>query len=205
MYYFLISLILSAPCAFGLSFFSEDETPEYKVPTYTPPTPKPQPMPCLTNNQMIEKNIFYCPRIDKLRKQGLKWVAGKPWKAYSESFVERIDRFSGAQWSGPAGSVGRLLCFYEGVEKNNFPVKITTTTLIRRPDLPIWEEAKNSKGTIYNCVSTRGEVCDCPFKIATNVNNDSNETKLEKMAKTDKSLDNSFENARQAATSTSHS
>lgn len=168
MYYILLSLMLS-PFSFGLSFFYTEEAPKYEVPEYTPPKIKPKPMACLSNNEMIQKGIFYCPRIEKLRKEGMKWVAGEPWKAYSESFVERIDRFSGAQWTGPSGPVGRLLCFYEGVQKNNFPVKITTTTLIRKPDLPLWEESEGSKGTIFNCVSINGNVCDCPFKIATNV------------------------------------
>ena len=178
LYAIFLTIILLTEQSFAMSFFFPPEKPKIKIPVYTPPKPKRQPMACLSKNEMINRGIFYCPRPNELVKKGMKWSAKDPWKAYSESFVDRIDRFTGAQWSSPLGAMGRLICFYEGMQKDTFPVKITTTVLISKPTLPLWEIAsKPSDSTmIYNCVTPRGEVCDCPFSISkTSANPEKNE------------------------------
>ena len=147
---------------------------------------------------MIERGIFYCPRPSELTKTGMKWTGPSPWKAYSESFVDRIDKFTGAQWSGPTGTVGRLVCYYSGVQKDTFPVKITTTVLIKLPTLPLWEQVKNEgTSTLMNCVSVNGEPCDCPFSIVKNAEKPQGVRDLEQHAKTKSSpmIGNKGENA----------
>jgi len=176
MHYSIISLILLiSQSLFAMSYFFPEEKPNIRVPVYTPPVRKPEPMACLTRAQMIQKSIFYCPKASELVRDGLKWTGPEPWKAYSESFVTKIDRFTGAQWSGPTGSLGRLVCFYTGVQKDTFPVKITTTVLIKKPVLPLWEQASKTDDfntTLMNCVTTRNNVCDCPFSISSSVSTD---------------------------------
>ena len=98
----LLSLMLS-PFSFGLSFFYTEEAPKYEVPGHTPPKIKPKPMACLSNNEMIQK-VFLLPTNRKIKKRRHEVGCCEPWKAYSESFVERIDRFWSAM-TGPSGPV----------------------------------------------------------------------------------------------------
>ena len=182
MHYLITSLVLLiSQNLLAMSYFFPEEKPNIKVPVYAPPVVKPEPMPCLSRNEMIKKKIFYCPKASELVRTGLKWSGPTPWKAYSESFVTQIQRFTGAQWSGPSGSLGRLVCFYTGVQKSTFPVKITTTVLIKKPTLPVWEKATmktDFNTTMMNCVTTRNNVCDCPFSISSSVQTE-NETSPE--------------------------
>lgn len=164
----IIIALLAASEIQAMSLFQSEE-PEIKIPQYTPPPVIRKPMACLNRDEMIKQGVFYCPRPTELTKEGMKWNAPNPWKAYSESFVDIIDKFTGAQWSGPSGTVGRLVCFYSGIQKDTFPVKITTTVLIQLPTLPVWDNiSKTPDDTIVNCVSVKGEVCDCPFSIVQN-------------------------------------
>lgn len=184
----IVIVLLAVTQIHAMSFF-QSEQPQVKVPTYTPPAIKKKPMACLTHRQMLEQGIFYCPSPTELTKNNMKWTGPSPWKAYSESFVERIDRFTGAQWSGPTGTVGRLVCYYNGVQKDTFPVKITTTVLIKVPTLPLWESDQGSaENTLMNCISTSGNTCDCPFSIVQSAEKPNSVKDLEQHAKTSPTL-----------------
>lgn len=103
------------------------------------------------------KNL-YCPEVGKLMKKEMFWGAPGGWKSYSQSFVDVIDSFSGAQWVGV--NVGKMLCVYKGKGSFEFPVVLQNDTLTPVPEGPKW--VKQSGGYI-NCLS--GDVLDCPFKF----------------------------------------
>ncbi|MBX9587339.1 MAG: T4SS-associated protein EirA [Gammaproteobacteria bacterium] len=103
------------------------------------------------------KNL-YCPEVGKLMKKEMFWGAPGGWKSYSQSFVDVIDSFSGAQWVGV--NVGKMLCVYKGKGSFEFPVVLQNDTLTPVPEGQKW--VKQSGGYI-NCLS--GDVLDCPFKF----------------------------------------
>ncbi len=103
------------------------------------------------------KNL-YCPEIGKLMKKEMFWGAPGGWKSYSQSFVDVIDSFSGAQWVGV--NVGKMLCVYKGKGSFEFPVVLQNDTLTPIPEGQKW--VKQSGGYI-NCLSS--DALDCPFKF----------------------------------------
>lgn len=110
---------------------------------------------------------LYCPEVTKLMKKDMFWGAPGGWKSYSQSFVDAIESFSGAQWVGV--NVGKMLCVYRGKQSFEFPVVLQNDTLTPVPEGQKW--IKQSGGYI-NCLS--GDVLDCPFKFeetTTDINN----------------------------------
>ena len=132
------------------------------VPTYRKAelTPKPQvPLPCMDLNEQIQNNMFYCPKPTDLFMENNIWQSNNGWKSFAVSFTQEITSFSGAQWQG--FNVGRVICLYSGPNMNDFPVQISTGSLVHEPDKPLWT-SNNSNAT---CVSASGNVCDCPFSF----------------------------------------
>lgn len=107
---------------------------------------------------------LYCPAIIKLKKIDMFWGAPGGWRSYSESFVNSIASFSGAQWIGI--NVGKMVCVYKGKETFEFPVVLQNDTLTPTPEGGKWVKkattAADASGYI-NCLSN--DVLDCPFKF----------------------------------------
>lgn len=101
---------------------------------------------------------LYCPEISKLKKIDMFWGAPGGWRSYSQSFVNTIASFSGAQWVGI--NVGKMLCVYKGKETFEFPVVLQNDTLTPVPDGEKWIK---QPGGYINCLS--GEIQDCAFKF----------------------------------------
>jgi len=102
--------------------------------------------------------LLYCPKPDELAKIGLWWKVGDIWKSYSESFVNHIQSFTGAQWIGV--KVGKIICFYRGREKLTFPIALETAHPVLVPE-PIGENWVSTKEGYKKCFSDN--VTDCPF------------------------------------------
>jgi hypothetical protein len=105
----------------------------------------------------VTKNI-YCPDVKKLKKINMFWGAPGGWRSYSESFVNVIDGFTGAQWIGV--NVGKMLCIYRSKSTFEFPVVIQNDTLTPAPAGDKWIK---QPGGYYNCIS--GDLLECPFRF----------------------------------------
>lgn len=104
--------------------------------------------------------IIYCPMPDQLHKKpnSLIWQGPNNWKSYDTSFVEKIKKFTVAQWQGI--NVGQVTCVYEGLPKETFPVLLYSNLLSLTPTGGNWVA---QKGQYSNCVSN--DVKDCPIII----------------------------------------
>ena len=120
-------------------------------------------IPTLTLAQTIstiqaEAKPMFCPKPSQLVKEGLWWKADNTWKSYSESFVEEIARFTGAQWIGV--EVGTVICLYKGKNDLAFPVALepiyTLTALA--PKGGKWQASERG---YKKCLSNDVELC--PF------------------------------------------
>jgi hypothetical protein len=105
-----------------------------------------------------EDKPTYCPAANKLVKEELWWHADGFWKSYSESFVDKVDRFIGAQWIGV--QVGTIICLYEGKNNFDFPVALEPvyTLTVLAPTGASWQTTKEG---YKKCVSN--DVLLCPF------------------------------------------
>ncbi len=101
---------------------------------------------------------LYCPDVSKLKKINMFWGAPGGWRSYSESFVNVIDSFSGAQWIGV--NVGKMLCVYRSKSTFEFPVVLQNDTLTPIPEGEKWIVTKEG---YRNCIS--GDILECPFKF----------------------------------------
>lgn len=101
---------------------------------------------------------LFCPEVSKLMRKNMYWGAPGGWKSYSQSFIEVIDHFSGAQWVGV--NVGKMLCVYKGKGSFEFPVVLQNDTLTPTPEGGKWI---SQKGGYINCLSS--DILDCPFKF----------------------------------------
>lgn len=106
------------------------------------------------------QNIFYCPPVTALTKDPTSrtWSATNGWKSYDLSFVDKITRFSGAQWRGT--NVGQILCIYRGALDTDFPIILAYKILTYVPQGGKWS---NNLGGYANCESP--SQADCPFSI----------------------------------------
>ena len=113
-----------------------------------------------TVNQDQEQQVLFCPEPDQLVRHGLWWEAGKLWKSYSQSFVQDIDSFIGAQWIGI--NVGKIICLYKGKQRITFPVALEPVhpLLVISPTAPNWITTEHD---YKKCTSN--DVKDCPFNI----------------------------------------
>ncbi len=105
-------------------------------------------------------NLFYCPLLSTLQKDTEKrtWSAPGGWQSYDLSFVDKVDKFSGAQWRGT--NVGQIFCVYRGDIPTMFPILLAYGTLALEPSGQKWGE---NLGGYRNCESSVRE--DCPFQI----------------------------------------
>jgi hypothetical protein len=107
---------------------------------------------------------LYCPEISKLIKKEMFWGAPGGWRSYSESFVNTIASFGGAQWIGI--NLGKMVCVYKGKETFEFPVVLQNDTLTPTPEGDKWVKPTPKPGEssgYMNCLS--GDILDCPFKF----------------------------------------
>ncbi len=98
----------------------------------------------------------YCPPISAIYKKNALWWAHESWRSYSQSFVEKITRFVGAQWVGV--NLGHIICLYRGQEAFTFPISLQRSTLIQEPTSGHWEKRPNG---YLVCISNKRS--DCPF------------------------------------------
>ncbi len=146
-------------CQFALAWNLFSSPPPAKIEEQTIPLFAGDPPACLSIRDQYEKNIFRCPEISELEKDGLKWKTSKGWKSYQDSFATEIAKFLGAQWKGVG--LGRVICIYEASDSRDFPIQISSERLIHRPSLPRWEN--NPESNLINCISLNGSTCECPF------------------------------------------
>jgi hypothetical protein len=106
------------------------------------------------------QNLFFCPPISALKKdpETRLWYATVGWKSYDLSFVDKITRFSGAQWRGT--NVGQIFCVYRGEEETSFPVVLAYKILAYTPQGGQWSA---NLGGYANCETPSQN--DCPFSI----------------------------------------
>lgn len=102
--------------------------------------------------------VIYCPEHFKLQKHGLFWEGPSGWRSYAQSFVNEIDSFLGARWSGV--NVGKMACVYKGKKAYTFPVVLQNDKLVPTPKSGKWGALKD--GTV-ECHSH--EILDCPFEF----------------------------------------
>ncbi len=155
MYTFLLPLLLTVANIHAMHWFERKPLPKYQKVKSVPTTLLP--LPCLSFNEQVKNNMFYCPKPDELYLKDNIWHTKDGWKSYEVSFATAVTSFSGAQWQGY--NVGRVICLYTGEQQNDFPVQITMNSLVHAPTKPVWQNIKEN----YNCVSVSGNVCDCPF------------------------------------------
>lgn len=105
-------------------------------------------------------NIVICPPIKALKKnqKKLTWFAKGGWKSFDMSFVNKPERFIGAQWNG--ATVGQITCVYSGKNLHNFPILLIYGTLTLEPTTDSWSK---NHGGYRNCKATKQK--NCPFRI----------------------------------------
>ena len=133
------------------------------------PVATPSPAPVINDNgtTTVTKKL-YCPDVSKLKKINMFWGAPGGWRSYSESFVNVVDSFTGAQWVGI--NVGKMLCTYKSKSTFEFPVVLQNDTLTPEPEGDKW--VKQKEGGYSNCIS--GDLLECPFKFEQEQANDKN-------------------------------
>ena len=67
----------------------------------------------------------------------------------------------GAQWKGVG--VGNIYCIYQPEDETEFPIQVTVSQLISRPETAKWDNAPSID--ILNCVSTSSDPCECQFSF----------------------------------------
>ena len=72
-----------------------------------------------------------CPQLADLHYKNLRWYGPGSWKSQNQSFVRKIDVFTGAQWIGI--NVGQVICVYRGRTDIDFPVTLSRTYLVGVP------------------------------------------------------------------------
>lgn len=123
-----------------------------------PATTAPSATPPSDQDTTVTTKKLYCPEVSKLKKINLFWGAPGGWRSYSESFVDVIDSFSGAQWIGV--NVGKMLCVYRSKSTFDFPIVLQNDTLTPIPEGEKWIVTKEG---YRNCIS--GDILECPFKF----------------------------------------
>ena len=151
----IIATLMNHTHAMGLFGTTEKEQKFKRIESFEQPMIA---LPCIGIDQQLRENLFNCPKPEELFVKDNKWQTNFGWKSYDVSFTRKIDRFAGAQWQGV--NIGRITCLYQSSESNNFPVQISTDSLIHKPNKPLWRKLPSG---VYNCVSTNSSVCDCPF------------------------------------------
>ena len=162
----LLCLAISLPSCHAMNWYQQRNEPKFKK---IPAIEAPQiPLPCINIDEQIKQNMFYCPHPSQLYLENNKWKTKYGWKSYEVSFTKKISRFVGAQWQGV--NIGRITCLYQSINANDFPVQLSTDSLIQIPTKPLWHKLPSG---VVNCVSTNNSVCDCPFSYVKSKNKQS--------------------------------
>lgn len=129
-----------------------------------PPASPPAVPPSTTQPSLID----YCPAVDQLikSKKGMIWSAPHGWQSYDESFIQQVDRFTGAQWVGIR--VGKVTCLYKGKEAFTFPIALERDKLIMPPEGATWVKEIDSHGKPKDdqLICQSDQVTDCPFVLS---------------------------------------
>ncbi len=126
----------------------------FSLSSYASSAAKPTAKPANQNN--------YCPTVNKLTKQGMRWDGPGGWKSYSDSFVKQTKYFIGAQWIGI--NVGKIICLYRGDDSLTFPVALERNdVLIKAPKIDKTHYWTQDRGGYMECRSA--DIKKCPFKI----------------------------------------
>jgi hypothetical protein len=158
--YYLVIILLSMNTVHAWDFFTSPKKPSARAQLHSTPRDGPPPL-CLSKQQQQLQNRYPCPHPRELYKQNMRWNTDSGWKGYQNSFSDNISHFMGVQWKGVG--VGRVYCMYQPEDSSEFPIQITTTSLIIRPDTAHWENAPHQDS--INCISKKNDPCDCQFSI----------------------------------------
>ncbi len=110
----------------------------------------------LTTKPKPAPQFSYCPPASSLYKKNKRWWAPNSWRSYSQSFVEKVTKFIGAQWVGV--SLGHIICLYHGDDSFTFPISLQRTVLIKPPTGDTWKKQPSG----YLVCKSRDRL-KCPF------------------------------------------
>ena len=101
----------------------------------------------------IQMHKVMCPPAAALvlNQRTHMWSAVGGWKSYQQSFVQQVEEFLGAQWSGI--NVGEVLCIYRGKDEHTFPVTLAFSHLTNQPTGHSWSK---DLGGYRKCQPTQG-------------------------------------------------
>ncbi|MFT3741299.1 MAG: T4SS-associated protein EirA [Gammaproteobacteria bacterium] len=117
------------------------------------------PAPSIVNFANTKTLQDLCPPLEALTKnRDNTWSAPGGWKSNSPSFINTLDQFIGAQWTGIV--VGKINCQYTRKGKNLFPVVLQRPNLTLSPDGGRWTQ---DLGGYKNCESN--DVRQCRFYL----------------------------------------
>ena len=141
-------------------------------------TPKKQKLYCGENTN---PDAIYCPSIKNIKynpsTELLETEDG--WKSTQKLLAPKIQKFSGAQWSG--WQTGNVICVYKSASSDGFPITMTVSVPINKPKVEKdpkdedfyafgtskWQEKKQNginKDTML-CIAANSSLCDCPFEV----------------------------------------
>lgn len=109
-----------------------------------------------------------CPEVSVLKLQPNKlWVSPTGWKSNTPSFVNTINQFVGAKWSGV--NFGEIVCIYAQKTKREFPVLLhRSSILVPSPTGGNWKEVS---GGHKECISDNLELCAFDVQIQQDMQN----------------------------------
>lgn len=155
--YLWIPLILLPSSVLAWDWFSPPPPPK-KVEVVVVPHSGPPPI-CLSNEQRVKQNRYTCPEVKELYRKDMRWQTDSGWKGYQKSFSDDLSYFMGAQWKGVG--VGNIYCIYQPSDPTEFPIQLTLSQLIERPETARWDDADHLD--VLNCISKNGNPCECQF------------------------------------------
>ena len=155
-----IRILIVSACSFIYAWDLFSSSPPPRARAAPPITQHKGPPPiCLSNEQKQKQNRYTCPKVNELYQKGLRWRTDSGWKSYQESFSSNISHFMGAQWKGVG--VGNIYCIYQPEDPTEFPIQVTISQLISRPDTARWDDAPSRD--VLNCISQTNDPCECQF------------------------------------------
>ena len=156
--YAWITLVLLTSSVYAWDLFSSPPPKRAQAPQAITQHDGPPPI-CLSKEQRVKQNRYTCPSINELYRNNLKWQTDTGWKGYQESFSAKISHFMGAQWKGVG--VGNVYCIYQPEDDTEFPIQVTLSQLISRPNVANWDNAPSND--VLNCISRSNDPCECQF------------------------------------------
>ena len=92
-------------------------------------------------------HAWYCPSFLSLKlNKAQRWYVKPFWTSYNQSFYNKLSSFLGAEWAGTKdGRIGQMMCLYEGVNHDDFPVVLHYETMTYMPAKdPAFKAVKNT-------------------------------------------------------------